>query len=65
MAYLMLLKFRAPDLPERDPWRVLTLKRHFTWQIVQGQIERAVAQRLRKGHQERKAASFPRDACRF
>ena len=56
MAYLMLLKFRARDIPERGPWSVFTLKRNFTWQIVQEQIERSVEQRLRKGLQERRAA---------
>ena len=56
MAYLMLLKFRAQDIPERGPWSIFTLKRNFTWQIAQGQIERSVEQRLRKGLQERKAA---------
>jgi hypothetical protein len=56
MASLMLLKFRAHDIPEKGPWRVLTLTRHFTWQIAQAQMERSVGQRLRKRHQERKAA---------
>ena len=35
MAYLMLLKFRAYDIPEKGPWSVFTLKRNFTWQIAQ------------------------------
>jgi DDE family transposase len=56
MAYLLLLKFRARDIPERGPWSLFTLKRNFTWQIAQDQIERSVEQRLRKGLQERKAA---------
>jgi len=56
IAYLMLLKFRAQDMPERGPWRVLTLKRNCTWQIAQGQLERSVEQRLRKVRQEREAA---------
>ena len=56
IAYLMLLKCRAQDIPERGPWSVFTLKRNFTWQIAQGQIERSVEQRLRKGRQERRAA---------
>jgi len=56
MAYLMLLRFRAPDIPERGSWSIFTLKRNFTWQIAQGQLERSVEQRLRKGLQERKAA---------
>jgi hypothetical protein len=56
LAYLMLLKFRACDIPEKGPWSVFTLKRNFLWQIAQAQIERSVVHRLRKGLQERKAA---------
>lgn len=56
IAYLMLLKFRAQDIPERGSWSVFTLKRNFTWQIAQRQLERSVEQRLRKGRQERRAA---------
>ena len=56
MAYLMLLKFRAHDIPEKGPWSVFTLKRNFTWQIAQAQMERSVEQRLRTRLQERKAA---------
>jgi hypothetical protein len=56
MASLLLRKCRAQDIPPRGPWSVLTLKRHVTWQIAQGQIARSVEQRLRKGRQERKAA---------
>src|SRR5215472_9033862 len=56
MAYLLLLKFRAHDIPEKGPWRVFTLKRTFTWQSAQAQLERSVEQRLRTCLQERKAA---------
>jgi hypothetical protein len=56
MAYLLLLKLRARDIPKQGPWSVFTLKRNFTWQIAQAQLERSVEQRLRKGLQERKAA---------
>jgi hypothetical protein len=56
MAYLLLLKFRARDIPTQGPWSAFTLKRNFTWQIAQAQVERSVEQRLRKGLQERKAA---------
>jgi Transposase DDE domain len=56
IACLMLLKCRAQDIPERGSWSVFTLKRHFTWQIAQGQLERSVEQRLRKARQKRKAA---------
>jgi transposase len=56
MAYLLLVQFRARDIPEKGPWSAFTLKRHFPWQIAQAQLERSVEQRLRKGVQQRKAA---------
>jgi hypothetical protein len=56
MAYLMMVKFRAQNIPEQGPWSLLTLKQHFTWQLGQAQIERSVAQRLRMGRQQRRAA---------
>jgi Transposase DDE domain len=56
MAYLMIVKFHAQDIPERGSWSMLTLKRNFTWQIAQAQIARSVEQRLRKGLPARKAA---------
>ena len=56
MAYLMLLKFRAHDIPEKGPWSVFTLKRNFTWQIAQAQMERSVEHYMRKRLQECKAA---------
>jgi hypothetical protein len=42
MAYLMIVKFHAQDIPERGYWNVFTLKRNFTWQIAQAQISRSV-----------------------
>jgi hypothetical protein len=56
MAYLMIVKFHAREIPERGAWSMLTLKRSFMWQVAQGQIERSVEKRLQKGLQERKAA---------
>jgi hypothetical protein len=56
MAYLLLLKCRTQGIPAKGPWSAFTLKRNFTWQIAQAQLERSVEQRLRKGLQERKAA---------
>jgi hypothetical protein len=56
MAYLLLVKFRAHDIPKQGPWSAFTLKRNFTWQLAQTQLERSVKQQLRKGLQERKAA---------
>ena len=56
MAYLLLLKFRAPDIPEQGPWSAFTRKRNCTWQLAQAQVQRSVEQRLRKRLQERTAA---------
>jgi hypothetical protein len=56
MAYLLLLKFRRHDIPEKGPWSIFTLKHNFRWQLGQAQIEHSVEQRLRKGLQERRAA---------
>jgi hypothetical protein len=56
MAYLTIVKFRAQDIPEQSAWSLFTLKRNFTWQLAQGQLERAAEQRLRKELGQRKAA---------
>jgi hypothetical protein len=56
MAYLMIVKFRAKDIPERGSWSIFTLKRNFMWQLAPAQLERSVTQRFCKGLQERKAA---------
>jgi hypothetical protein len=51
MAFLLLLKFRAHDIPKQDPWGAFPLKRNFTWQLAQTPLEHSVNQRLRKGLQ--------------
>jgi hypothetical protein len=56
MAYLLIVKCHARDIPKQGAWSMFTLKRNFMWQVAQGQIERSVEQRLRKGLQERQAA---------
>jgi DDE family transposase len=56
MAYLLIVKFHAQDIPERGAWSMFTLKRNFTWQLAHAQLERSAEQRLRKALQERKAA---------
>jgi hypothetical protein len=56
MAYLMLLKCRAREIPKHGPWSPFTLKRNFTWQLAQVQLERSVKQRFYKRRQECKAA---------
>ncbi|HEX2244155.1 MAG TPA: transposase [Gammaproteobacteria bacterium] len=56
MAYLVIVKFRAQDIPKQGSWSLFTRKQNFTWQLVQGQLERTAEQRLRKALQEREAA---------
>jgi hypothetical protein len=56
MVYLMLLKFRAHDIPKYGSWSTLTLKRHFTWPWAQAQWECSVKQRFSKRRQKCKAA---------
>jgi Transposase DDE domain len=56
MAYLVIVKFRAQDIPKQGSWSLFTLKQNFTWQLVQGQLERTAKQQLRKALQEREAA---------
>ena len=56
MAYLTIVKFRAKDIAEQGAWSLFTLKQNFTWELAQGQLERAADQRLRKVLQQRKAA---------
>jgi hypothetical protein len=56
IAYLMIVKFPAQDIPQRSAWSRCTLKRHFTWQLSQAQLEHSVEQPLRNGLQECKAA---------
>jgi len=48
MAYLMLLRFRHTDIPEKGAWSAFTLKRNFIWEIMQQQIEHTYTLRLKK-----------------
>ena len=34
MAYLLLLKLRAKDLPADRPWRAFRLQRAFAWEVM-------------------------------
>jgi hypothetical protein len=56
MASLVIVKFRAQDIPKQGSWSLFTLKQNGTGPLVQGQLERAAEQRLRKALQEREAA---------
>jgi hypothetical protein len=56
MAYLLLLKLRAKDIPTDRPWRAFTLQRAFAWDVMQAQCERSARQLARKWLQWGKAA---------
>jgi hypothetical protein len=57
VAYLTSVKCRAQDIPEQSARSLLTLTRHFAWQLYQGPLPRAAAQRLRRKElRQRKAA---------
>jgi hypothetical protein len=56
MAYLLLLKLRAKDIPADRPWSAFSLQRAFAWEMVQAQCERSARQIARKWLQMAKAA---------
>jgi Transposase DDE domain len=56
MAYLLLLKLRAKDIPADRPWSAFRLQRAVAWEVMQGQCERSTHQIARKWLQLGKAA---------
>jgi hypothetical protein len=56
MAYLLLLKLRAKDIPADRPWSAFQLQRAFAWEVIAAQCERSAHQMARKWLQMRKAA---------
>ncbi len=56
MAYLLLLKLRAKDIPADRPWSAVHLQRAFVWEVVQAQCERSARQLARKWLQLGQAA---------
>jgi hypothetical protein len=56
MAYLLLLKLRAQDIPAERPWSAFHLQRALTWEVIQAQCERSAHQLARKSLQLGKAA---------
>jgi hypothetical protein len=56
MAYLLLLKLRAKDIPADRPWSAFRLQRAFAWEMVQAQCERSAWRMARKWLQMGKAA---------
>jgi hypothetical protein len=39
MAYLLLLKLRAQDIPADRPWNAFHLQRAFAWEVIPAQCE--------------------------
>jgi hypothetical protein len=56
MAYLLLLKLQAKDIPADRPWSAFRLQRALAWETVQAQCERSARQMARKWLQMGKAA---------
>jgi hypothetical protein len=56
MAYLLLLKLHAKDIPADRPWSAFRLQRAFAWEVTQEHCERSAHQIARKSLQLGKAA---------
>jgi hypothetical protein len=56
MAYWLLLRLRAQDIPAHRPWSAFRLPRTFAWEVIQGPCERSAHQMARKWLQLGKAA---------
>lgn len=56
MAYLLLLKLRAKDIPADRPWSAFHLQRAFAWEVLQAQCTRSARQLARKWLQAGNAA---------
>ena len=56
VAYLMLIKLRAQNIPAHGAWSLFQLKQNFAWQVGQEQLEHSIQQRALKWLQERKSA---------
>jgi hypothetical protein len=56
MAYLLLLKLRAKDIPADRPWSAFRPQRAFAWEVMQAQCERSAHQIARKWFQLGRAA---------
>jgi hypothetical protein len=56
MAYLLLLRLRATDIPADKPWSAFRLQQAFAWEVIHAQCERSAYQIARKRLQMGKAA---------
>jgi hypothetical protein len=48
MAYLLLLRLRAKDIPTDRPWSAFRLQRAFAWEVMAAQCERSAHPMARK-----------------
>jgi hypothetical protein len=65
MAYRLLLKLRAQDVPADRPWSACWRPRTWAWEVIQAQGERSARQMARKGLQVGKAACYHSAPCHF
>jgi hypothetical protein len=56
MAYLLLLKLQAKDIPADRPWSAFRLQHALAWEVAQAQCERSAHQMARKWFRLGKAA---------
>jgi hypothetical protein len=56
MAYLLLLRLRAQDIPMDRPWSAFTLQRAFAWEVIEEQGTRSAKRLARKWLRKLKAA---------
>jgi Transposase DDE domain len=56
MAYRLLLKLQAKDIPTDRPWSAFRLQQAFAWEVLQAQCERSARQMAWKWFQMGKAA---------
>lgn len=56
MAYLLLLRLRAQDVPADRPWSAFMLQRAFAWEVMEEQCTRSVKRLARKWRQALTAA---------
>jgi hypothetical protein len=56
MAYVLLIKLRAKDIPQHGPWSAFALKRNLAWEVAHPQLEHSFSLHLRKHRRMREEA---------
>ena len=56
LAYLMLIRLRAKDIPQTGSWSAFQLQQNFAWEVGFQQMERSARKLARKWLQDRKVA---------